>query len=178
MQRRRAHTHARTHMSEHRKSQTHTRTLTYTNTYKHSHTHTYTYALTHTHANHTDTHLHTHTRIHTCTHTHIKISIMCTYAHLTHKMHSHTIKHIHAQYHNSHAQELVFHYFVEIYAGMDQRKTSLPYDSVEQTSAADTASNRITQAVMGGIIHGIGKYIYVSDGLLLDLKGGDFGECI
>ena len=60
--------------------------------------------------------------------------------------------------------------------GMDQRKTSLPYDSVEQMSAADTAGNRISQAVMGGIIHGIGKYFYVSDGQLLDLKGGDFGE--
>ena len=59
---------------------------------------------------------------------------------------------------------------------MDQRKTSLPYDSVEQMSAADTG-NRIPQHVMGGIIHGIGKYFYVSDGHLSDLKGGDFGEC-
>ena len=58
---------------------------------------------------------------------------------------------------------------------MDQRKTSLPYDSVEQMSAADTG-NRIPQHVMGGIIHGIGKYFYVSDGHLSDLKGGDFGE--
>ena len=43
-------------------------------------------------------------------------------------------------------------------------------------SAADTGSSRISQAVMGAIIHGVGKYFYVTDGQLLDLKGGDFGE--
>ena len=62
------------------------------------------------------------------------------------------------------------------HAGMDQKKTCLPYDSVEQMSAADTGGSRISQAVMGAIIHGIGKYFFVSDGQLVDLKGGDFGE--
>ena len=59
---------------------------------------------------------------------------------------------------------------------MDQKKTCLPYDSVEQMSAADTGNTRISQAVMGAIIHGVGKFIYVSDGQLVDLKGGDFGK--
>ena len=63
----------------------------------------------------------------------------------------------------------------DFYLGMDQKKTSIPYDSVEQGSAADTSSNRITQGVMGGIIHGIGRFLYVSDGLLCDLKGADYG---
>ena len=60
--------------------------------------------------------------------------------------------------------------------GMDQKKTTIPYDSVEQASAADTSSNRITQSVMGGIVHGIGRFFYVTDGLLFDLKGSDYGK--
>ena len=58
---------------------------------------------------------------------------------------------------------------------MDQQKTSIPYDSIEQQSAADLA-NRLPQMVMGGIVHGIGKFAFISDGLLMDLKGSDFGK--
>ena len=59
--------------------------------------------------------------------------------------------------------------------GMDQNKTCIPYDSVEFMSDADIASMRIPQMVMGGIIHGTGRFLYVSDGLLCDLKGADYG---
>ena len=59
--------------------------------------------------------------------------------------------------------------------GMDQNKTCIPYDSVEFMSDADIASMRISQMVMGAIIHGQGRYVYVTDGLLMDMKGGDFG---
>ena len=58
---------------------------------------------------------------------------------------------------------------------MDQQKTCIPYDSVEFMSQADIASIRIPQMVMGAIIHGKGRYAYVTDGLLMDMKGGDFG---
>jgi hypothetical protein len=59
---------------------------------------------------------------------------------------------------------------------MDQAKTCIPYDSVEFMSDADVASMRIPQMVMGGIIHGQGKYVYVTDGLLMDMKGSEFGK--
>ena len=59
---------------------------------------------------------------------------------------------------------------------MDQKKTCIPYDSVEQASAADVASNRIAQMVFGAIIHGVGKYFYVSDQLLMAVKGADLGR--
>ena len=59
--------------------------------------------------------------------------------------------------------------------GMDQKKTCIPYDSVEQASAADVTSNRVAQMVFGAIVHGIGKYFYVSDQLLMKLKGADLG---
>ena len=58
---------------------------------------------------------------------------------------------------------------------MDQAKTCIPYDSVEFMSDADIASMRISQTVMGAIIHGQGKYVYVTDGLLMDMKGSEFG---
>ena len=58
---------------------------------------------------------------------------------------------------------------------MDQAKTCIPYDSVEFMSDADVASMRIPQMVMGGIIHSQGKYVYVTDGLLMDMKGSEFG---
>ena len=59
---------------------------------------------------------------------------------------------------------------------MDQKKTCIPYDSVEQASAADVASNRIAQMVFGAIVHGIGKYFYVSDQLLMTVKWADLGN--
>ena len=62
------------------------------------------------------------------------------------------------------------------FAGMDQKKTCIPFDSVEQGSAADVASLRIPQMVFGGIIHGLGKYFYVSDNLVNNLKGADLGN--
>ena len=58
---------------------------------------------------------------------------------------------------------------------MDQAKTCIPYDSVEFMSDADIASMRIAQTVMGAIIHGQGKHVYVTDGLLMDMKGSEFG---
>ena len=59
---------------------------------------------------------------------------------------------------------------------MDQKKTCIPFDSVEQASAADVSSMRMAQMVFGAIIHGVGKYFYVSDSLLNNLKGGDLGK--
>ena len=59
---------------------------------------------------------------------------------------------------------------------MDQKKTCIPYDSVEFKSQADVASNRIPQMVMGAIVHGVGKCFYICDGLLTNLKGSDIGK--
>ena len=59
---------------------------------------------------------------------------------------------------------------------MNQKKTCIPFDSVEQGSAADVSSLRIGQMVFGAIIHGVGKYFYVSDNLLNNLKGADLGK--
>ena len=64
------------------------------------------------------------------------------------------------------------------FVGMDQKKTCIPFDSVEQGSAADVASLRIPQMVFGGIIHGLGKYFYVSDNLVNNLKGADLGKLV
>ena len=63
-----------------------------------------------------------------------------------------------------------------VIVGMDQKKTCIPYDSVEQASAADVASNRMAQMVFGAIVHGVGKYFYVSDQQVMNVKGADLGE--
>ena len=68
---------------------------------------------------------------------------------------------------------MVSNYFC---AGMDQKKTCIPYDSVEQASAADVASTRVAQMVFGAIVHGVGKYFFVSDQQIMTVKGPDLGN--